>query len=545
MAFIKLLLYTKRDWIVAAVLSLLTGIGRAALVAIISQEVTYSRNITYRFIYLFLLLTLVILSTEWFANRKIIEVGAQVIRDLQVRLTYQVLQAPIHWVETTGFARVIAAVGTDIRTVALGVNQLPKIIVGGPVTIGCLLYLAWLSPFALGVLVLFMAPFMLILAYLIRKAKSIVRSSYYIRDRQYQAVEALVRGSKELRLSHDRAAAFMADRVVFSTDGVRDADIRFRKFFAVNLILSNGIYFVFILAVFALIALDQVSVEILAGYVVVLLYMRSSVLAIMGSVPYWSQANVALQKIDSLGFSIEDLMRLERPPEPSPPSPLPVSLPFEITLSGATHHYTREQDDAPFILGPIDLTFRSGELVFIVGHNGSGKTTLLKLLLGLYAPEQGTLLLNGGDVDEGSIRGYQNLFSAVFADFYLFTELFGLSLPEQEERAIYYLERLQLQDKVSITNGVLSTINLSSGQRKRLALLVAYIEDRPILVFDEWAESQDPEFTRVFYEEILPDLRNQGKLVIVISHDEQYFSVGDRLIELESGQVKGVSAPSR
>ena len=543
MAFTKLLLYAKRDWRFVVLLSLLTGVGRAALVAIISQEIAFRGDITYRFLGLFLILVVAVLSTEWFAHRKIIELGAQLVRDLQLRLTYQVLQAPIHWVETTGFARVIAAVGTDIRTVSLGINQLPKALLGGPVTIGCLLYLAWLSPFALGVLLLFMAPFMLILVYLIRRARSIVRNSYHIRDSQYQAVEDLVKGGKELRLNHDRAAAFMNDQVVFSTDGVKDADIRFRKFFAANLILSNGIYFVFVLAVFALIALDQVSIEILAGYVVVLLYMRSAVLTILGSVPYWSQANVALQKIGSLGFSLEDLMRAERPQGP-PPSPLSVSAPFEISLAGATHRYKRERDDAPFLLGPVDLTFRSGELVFIVGHNGSGKTTLLKLLLGLYTPEQGALSLNGQEINESSIRGYQNLFSAVFADFHLFTELFALSSPEQEARANYYLERLQLQDKVSIMDGVLSTINLSSGQRKRLALLVSYIEDRPILVFDEWAESQDPEFTRVFYEEILPDLRSQGKLVIVISHDAQYFPVGDRLIELENGQVKRVSVPS-
>jgi len=100
-----------------------------------------------------------------------------------------------------------------------------------------------------------------------------------------------------------------------------------------------------------------------------------------------------------------------------------------------------------------------------------------------------------------------------------------------------YLDRLEISHKVSIEGGAFSTIDLSAGQRKRLALVQAYLENRPVMVFDEWAAEQDPTFRRVFYTEILPDLKRQGKTLIVISHDDRYFHLADRRITLRGGRV--------
>ncbi|MFY9571046.1 MAG: ABC transporter ATP-binding protein, partial [Blastocatellia bacterium] len=101
-----------------------------------------------------------------------------------------------------------------------------------------------------------------------------------------------------------------------------------------------------------------------------------------------------------------------------------------------------------------------------------------------------------------------------------------------------YLARLELDNKLEINDGVLSTTNLSQGQRKRLALLTAYMEDRAVYVFDEWAADQDPLFKRVFYYHLLPDLKARGKMVLVISHDDQYYHVADRIVKLEYGKIE-------
>jgi putative pyoverdin transport system ATP-binding/permease protein len=203
------------------------------------------------------------------------------------------------------------------------------------------------------------------------------------------------------------------------------------------------------------------------------------------------------------------------------------------------HTYHTDNEDSNFVLGPIDLTLYPQELVFIVGGNGSGKSSLLKIITGLYAPESGEIRLDGKLITDQNREWYRQHFSVVFADFYLFDELLGLENTKTnlDKQAQEYLKLLKLQHKVNIENGKLSTTLLSQGQRKRLALLTAFLEDRPIYLFDEWAADQDPTFKEVFYKELLPSLRDKGKTVIAITHDDHYFSGADRIIKLDYGKI--------
>src|SRR5256885_14002412 len=65
----------------------------------------------------------------------------------------------------------------------------------------------------------------------------------------------------------------------------------------------------------------------------------------------------------------------------------------------------------------------------------------------------------------------------------------------------------------------------------------AYLEGRPVLVFDEWAADQDPSFRHLFYTELLPELRARGHLLVVISHDDRYFHLADRIVRMEAGRM--------
>jgi putative ATP-binding cassette transporter len=141
-------------------------------------------------------------------------------------------------------------------------------------------------------------------------------------------------------------------------------------------------------------------------------------------------------------------------------------------------------------------------------------------------------------VDEHNREAYRQLFSAVFTDFFVFDSLLGLPPEDRAAKAQRYLARLQLDHKVSIVGDTFSTTSLSQGQRKRLALLAAYLEDRSFYVFDEWAADQDPLFKQFFYEELLAELKARGKAVMVISHDDRYFHAADRLIRLDYGQIR-------
>jgi putative ATP-binding cassette transporter len=191
-----------------------------------------------------------------------------------------------------------------------------------------------------------------------------------------------------------------------------------------------------------------------------------------------------------------------------------------------------------FQLGPVNLTLTPGELIFLIGGNGSGKATLVKLLMGLYEPESGEIRVDNKPVTMADRDDYRQQFSAVFYDFYLFERLFGIEAKDIDDESQKYLDLLQLSHKLTVRNGNLSTIDLSQGQRKRVALLNAYLEDRPIYIFDEWAADQDPQFKQIFYYELVPELKSRGKTVIVISHDDRYYGLADRLITLESGTVE-------
>jgi len=179
-----------------------------------------------------------------------------------------------------------------------------------------------------------------------------------------------------------------------------------------------------------------------------------------------------------------------------------------------------------------------------VGGNGSGKTSFAKLLVGLYRPEQGEILLNGEPVDDSNRDRYRQTFSAIFSDFHLFEQMLDDASVELDAQGNALLEKLHLQHKVQVQNGAFTTRELSQGQRKRLALAITYLEDRPFLIFDEWAADQDPVFKDVFYRELLPELKAKGKSVLVISHDDRYFHLADRLIRMENGQVIAVEENS-
>jgi putative ATP-binding cassette transporter len=241
-----------------------------------------------------------------------------------------------------------------------------------------------------------------------------------------------------------------------------------------------------------------------------------------------------MNKIERLGIALSSSAAIS---DSTPPPPAARS--FErLELVGVTHSYHRELENQSFTLGPLNLIFRPGELVFLVGGNGSGKTTLAKLLCGLYAPEGGEIRVNGEPVTEQTADSYRQYFSVVFSDFHLFDGLLGIEEDGLDAQAEDYVRLLQLQHKVRIEGGAFSTTELSQGQRKRLALLTSLLEDRPFYIFDEWAADQDPLFKQVFYMQFLPSLKAKGKAVLVISHDDRYYSVADRLIKLDYGRIE-------
>jgi putative ATP-binding cassette transporter len=286
--------------------------------------------------------------------------------------------------------------------------------------------------------------------------------------------------------------------------------------------------------VFAFPATTEAQAKMITGSLLVVFFLRGHLEGLLGGLQTFTTSNVAMRNLESLGLSQPETVK-------SGSNRVAVhDLPSwrRLEIVGAAHSYPAEEGSGRFVLGPLHLAFTPGQVVFVSGGNGSGKTTLAKLLTGLYVPESGQIVLDGEPIDDRTREQYRQHFSAVFFDFFVFDEIVSANPAAADASACEYLSQLRLSHKVTVTNGVLSTTKLSQGQRKRLALLMAYLEDRPIYVFDEWAADQDPQFKDVFYLELLPRLRARDKTVFVISHDDRYYHVADRVIKLDYGQVE-------
>jgi putative ATP-binding cassette transporter len=343
----------------------------------------------------------------------------------------------------------------------------------------------------------------------------------------------ITQGIKELKLHYKRRQVFLTQQLESTATTFRNHNIRGLTFFATTTSWGRLLFFFSIgFILFALPNLFPISPQTLSGYILTFTYLMLPMENIINNLPLLSKATIALQKIESLGLFLTNQGEISTVP------PATKSSWHSLQIVDVTHTFRTDTEDSDFILGPINLTFYPQELVFIVGGNGSGKSTLAKLITGLYIPETGEIILDKELITEHNREWYRQHFSVVFSDFYLFDTLLGLENINLDIKAQEYLKLLQLDHKVKIKNGKLSTTNLSQGQRKRLALLTAYLEDRPIYLFDEWAADQDPVFKEIFYTQLLQNLRDRGKTVLVISHDDRYFHLGDRIIKLDYGKVE-------
>jgi putative ATP-binding cassette transporter len=418
----------------------------------------------------------------------------------------------------------------DVGTVAEFFVTVPRLAMQGAIVLGCLGYLATLSVRAF----VFAACMMLLGSAVhyaaVRHASQHLEQARRGEDVLYEHFRGLFAGAKELKLNVARRHSFLRELLGQSVESVRR--LRTRGLLVYVAAGSWGAFLFFVViggVIFALGAVSDVESSVRSGYALMFLYMMHPMEALLEAIPEVSRTRVALTSLQEIGVGA--LTASTRPV-------LPALVPFEgLRLAGVTHSYRREREDGVFVLGPLELVLCPGEITFLIGGNGSGKTTLAKLLVGLYVPEQGQVLLNGMSVTAETRDAYRQLFSGVFADFHLFDSLLGLTGSKLDERGRELLSALHLDHKVSIEAGVFSTTELSRGQQKRLALLVACLEDRPVYVFDEWAADQDPAYKQVFYTQVLPWLRERGKAVLVVTHDDRYFHLADHCLKLDSGKL--------
>ena len=526
--------YSRAPLILAVLIAIVSGLASTGILILInrilaSENLSGGRSLAWAFATLCVLVPL----SRFGSSYALLALSQKAVFDLRLDLCRKILAAPMRRLEEVGAARLMAALTGDIGSMAGALTDFPLLCMNFAVVVGSLGYLGWLSWKVLLLTLVFMVVGILGYQVPMRWGAARQKLTREEGDVLFQHFRAVTEGTKELKLHQARRRAFLG-QVATSAGRFRWLSVAASSIFAGAASFGQALVFIAVglvlLVLPGAIAMDR---EVVTGFALILLYLMTPLQAILDIMPALTGASVAIAKVEALGLSLsKDVQDLgEAHVEPD-------GLPWrEIEIAGVTHAYPQVSDDRQFTMGPIDLKFRPGELVFIIGGNGSGKTTLMKLIAGLYVPQQGQILLDGEAVTDQSRERYRQLVSTVFADFYLFKDLLGLDHPELDVRARTYLEQLELSQKVKVEGGRLSTTDLSQGQRKRLALLTAYLENRPVYLFDEWAADQDPVYKEVFYHQILPGLRHRGKAVLVICHDDRYFHVADRIVKLENGRV--------
>ncbi|HDR9157216.1 TPA: cyclic peptide export ABC transporter [Burkholderia vietnamiensis] len=460
---------------------------------------------------------------------------------LRVNLCKRILATPLDEIDRRGAPNVLTLLTQDIPQLSQTLLTIPTIIVQSVVLICSIVYLAYLSWIVFASTMVLTIVGLALYLFFYRRAVNFTERvrDEFVRFNEY--THGLVFGIKELKLNRARRRWFTRAAIELSSKRVAGFNYIERFWFMGGDTIGQITVAVLLgFLLFGVPSLGVVDPSVLTASILAVLYMMGPLTMLINILPMVAEGKTALARLAEFGFLVDDtqVSPADRSPERAPESSSAGAWRV-IELKGVKMNYRDSESTTDFVLGPIDMTIHAGELVYVIGGNGSGKSTLGKVLSGLYAPTEGRITLDGAVVDDDARERYRNLFSAVFTDFHLFDRVIG---PDREDegiaRARRYLETLKLADKIRIDGKHYSTTTaLSTGQRKRLALLCAYIEDRPIYILDEWAADQDPVFKRFFYEVLVPDLRARGKCVVIITHDDQYFGLADRVIRLERGRI--------
>jgi len=528
--------YKQYRWpfILVIVLSLLSAALGIGLIAFINRELIVTLNSSVMVLPQFLGLLLLLMAVTLGSQLALTMLGHHFVYRLRGEFIKRILDTRVERIEQIGNAQLLASLTSDVRNITIAFVRLPELIQGIILTIGSAAYLAWLSPKMMVVTSVWVAVTIIggwLLVARVYQHMAVLRDT---EDRLYHDFQIIIEGRKELALNRQRAQQIFEN--VYSEDAktyrhhiVRADTYHLSAVNWSNIMMLGAIGLAFYLAN----SLGWADTAVAATYSLTLLFLRTPMLSAVGALPTLLTAQVAFDKLNTFNLA---------PYEAEFPQ-LPAAKNWQtLELRNLMFHY----GDNGFHVGPVNMTLKRGELVFLIGGNGSGKSTLAMLLTGLYQPVSGDILLDGQVVEASSMESYRRLFSAVFTDVHLFDRLIDDQGQAIDPTLVQnWLERLKMQDKIKLEGNRVLNLKLSKGQTKRLALLLATAEQRDILLLDEWAADQDPHFRRIFYRELLPWLQSLGKTVFAISHDDHYFLHADRLLEMRDGTLSELTGDER
>lgn len=534
LAFIKVML-----------LNLLNALVNVGIVAFINRYLINRIDDTaghWQVLAIFLVAIVGLLATTFFSQLALTRLGHRFVLELRSKLIKRLLDTSIAQIEQIGSAKLLASLSTDIQAITVAFVRLPELVQGVIICMATAAYLGFLSIPMLLVVLACIGVTIVISSKLVNHVYAHLETLRQINDALYQDYQATIEGRKELALNRNRA------KQLFERDYQRHANdyfshiVKADTFHLSAVSWSNIMMFAVIGVVYALADIYHwADTATATTFALTILFIQSPLLKAIGAYPTVQTAQVALDKIYSL--QLADYTPAFHTQSLNPHWQV-------IDFKNMSYHYAETaKSGTAFSLKNLNFSLKRGEVIFLIGANGSGKSTLAKLITGLYQPDfaqESGIFVDNQLVTSTNYESYRQLFSAIYSDFYLFKTLLGQGDTEPNAELVKnWLAILAIQEKVTITDNQFSTTELSQGQRKRLALLLAIAEEKSILLLDEWAADQDPAYRRVFYHDIIPMLQRMGKTLFIISHDDGYFEQADRLFEMRAGVLTELTDEAR
>lgn len=523
------------------ILSLLSGGANAIVIFLITTSLFSQIKLIYQ-VYFYLLAFIIYIIGRKVIQTRLTSITFQIVYDLRMRLIDKIFLTTYQNFEKMERGRVFATLNDDTGQIANSAGVIVSLITSVITSVCAFVYLATIAFWATAVTLAVVIVIASLYGFVSGKARQYFEQARDTRNIYMGLLNGLLDGFKELSLKLNKKRQYRNDIAYTSNEFQNKMAMAIIRFINAFLIGESMLLVVLGAVSFAIPRIfPNITTFTLMSFIMILLYLIGPVNVILNSIPNIVQIRVAWNRVK--GFELEIPANID--PQKLIASERVKGEIERITAKDVLFKYKAEGDkkDDVFTVGPLDFEAKKGEITFIIGGNGSGKTTLAKLLTGLYLPEKGQVQIEGRNLGDLEIGEY---FSSVFSGYHLFEKLYDVDLTktEKREQADKYLKILNLE-KVKINETGFSTIDVSGGQKKRLALLQCYLEDAPIYLFDEVAADQDPEFRKFFYRNLLLKMKEEGKIVIAITHDDHYFDVADKIIKMDMGQIEAVDASYR
>ncbi|HEY8898252.1 MAG TPA: cyclic peptide export ABC transporter [Niastella sp.] len=511
-------------------LGILSGVLNTVLLFILNGVITVVGNVPVKMVVYYFVVLLLSTIFQRFFQKRMITLSQSIMFNARNNLVNDIRKTDLQLLEKIGHSRIYKTITYDIIAVGGASRSLVGISTSAVSILCCLIYLAFTSLVCTALVL--GAVFSGVFIYLTndRAITAEMRKANKIHERIVAVLGDLLMGFKEIKLNREKDEVLF--KQYYTPLSVESEALSAKSMFRYMNNATIGKTVMLLIVGFCVFFLPQLSIltsNDAVKVLVMILYLLGPVTSIVSMLPGYKSASISVDRIEELRANLRGNI------QPVNENPISMNPVFDrIEMQGVSFDYKDGYNN--FNFGKVDFQIRQGEIVFVVGGNGSGKSTFVKLLTGLYRPDCGSLKLNGSIITPESLPSYQSLYSCIFSDYHPFTTIYSYASPDTA-KVKEYLAYFKLSDKVVFENNTFNIGSLSTGQKKRLALIQALLEDRPILILDEWAADQDPEFRRFFYTTVLSDIKRMGKTIIAITHDDRYLGVADRVLYFEYGQI--------